>query len=394
VSERDVRAAPLARSVWRGARLWLALAALVVVGGVLVTAATSAPSVPLAPGSAAHSGSKALSVLLRARGTNVHSTTSLTDALDAPATSTVLVAFPDDLGSDQLTQLVHSGHRLVMIDPDMMSVASIASNRSISDETDTDDPVAPGCSWMGAQAAGAVRFPVATDIYTGGSGCYGGAVIITDRLVLIGSPALLRNDHLATDNVAALDINAISANGSVTDVLWLLPGADDTGSGSPSVWQLFPPWSQRAFWWLLVVGVLVALWRGRRLGPVVTEPLPVIVRSAEIVEGQGRLYRRASARDRTAALLRAATVARLASRLGLDRRATPLQVATVAGIAGNNQRELTALLDGPPPEDDTSLLDLARGLAAVEHDLQTTYSRSNIAGDTRGGHRVPRGLHE
>ena len=101
-----------------------------------------------------------------------------------------------------------------------------------------------------------------------------------------------------------------------------MPGIDDAGSGSPSIWALFPPWAQRAFWWLLVVGVLLALWRGRRLGPVVTEPLPVVVRSAEVVEGHGRLYRRAGARERAAELLRAGHRDPAgAPRLGLDRRA-------------------------------------------------------------------------
>ena len=54
-------------------------------------------------------------------------------------------------------------------------------------------------------------------------------------------------------------------------------------------------------------GVLLALWQARRLGPVVAERLPVVVRAAETVEGRGRLYRARRARDRAAAALRAAS---------------------------------------------------------------------------------------
>ena len=60
----------------------------------------------------------------------------------------------------------------------------------------------------------------------------------------------------------------------------------------------------------LVVGV----WRGRRLGPIMTEPLPVTVRAAETVEGHGRLYHRLNARDRAANALRAGSSAGSAGR--------------------------------------------------------------------------------
>jgi hypothetical protein len=73
---------------------------------------------------------------------------------------------------------------------------------------------------------------------------------------------------------------------------------------------------------LVALGVL-ALWRGRRLGPVVEEPLPVVVRAAETVEGRSRLYRKAGARDVAAEALRRAAVRRLGTALGLPRRAAP-----------------------------------------------------------------------
>ena len=67
------------------------------------------------------------------------------------------------------------------------------------------------------------------------------------------------------------------------------------GSGPATVWDLFPDGVYRAFVWLILVGLLVVAWRARRLGGVVREPLAVVVRAAELVEGHGRLYERAQA---------------------------------------------------------------------------------------------------
>ena len=45
------------------------------------------------------------------------------------------------------------------------------------------------------------------------------------------------------------------------------------------------------------------LWRGRRLGPLVVEPLPVVVKAVESTQGRGRLYRRVRDRAHAAGIL-------------------------------------------------------------------------------------------
>ena len=358
-------AAPLARPVGRRARLWLILAALVVVGGAIVTALSGSPVRPLDPGSAAPGGSEALAALLEQRGAPVQVFTSPSTVAARPTTDTLVVAFPNDLGAAQLRRLVESGHRIVTVDPDPAALAILAPGRS-ADDQGAGLADRPSCDWAGAAAAGSVDFPDNTTDYDGVA-CYGGAVVHTDRFVLLGSADLLRNDQLAKRGVAALDINAITDDGSVTTVDWLLPGPDDDASGGASVWDLFPPAAERAFWWLLFVLVLTVLWRGRRLGPVVREPLPVVVRAAEVVEGHGRLYRRAHARARTAGALRAATTARLVKRLGLPRGSGAEAIAPVlATLNGGPAVEIRALLSGPAPDTDAGLLALGQALAGLE----------------------------
>ena len=119
--------------------------------------------------------------------------------------------------------------------------------------------------------------------------------------------------------------------------------------------------------------LLVALWQGRRLGPLVAEELPVVVRASETVEGRGRLYRSRRARDRAADALRTATLQRLLPRLGLGAGApAPAVVATVAPRSGADAQFVSYHLFGPPPATDNDLLQLARALDEIER--QVTHS--------------------
>ena len=115
---------------------------------------------------------------------------------------------------------------------------------------------------------------------------------------------------------------------------------------------------------LAIVVVLLALWRMRRLGPLVTEPLPVVVRACETVEGHGRLYRSRRARDRAAAALRGAALGRIVTRLGLPRQ-------ELASRTGRDSGEIRAVLFGPVPADEAALVRLAADLDALEGQVLT-----------------------
>ena len=300
-------------------------------------------------------------MLLGQRGTAVHRSNDLNGV---PAGATVVLAFPDDYSAAQLRSLAE-GRRVVL--PSSRFALGVLTPALSEQDSDSDDvTVAPGCSDAGAVAAGDVQFPAGTSVYSGAN-CYGGRAQLSENVLMIGPRTALTNAHLADRGVAALDINAITADGTVTDVTWLLPGPQAQGEGSPSIWDLFPGWTPRAAVWVLVLGVLVMIWRSRRMGPVVYEPLPVVVRAAELVEGHGRLYRRAHAQDRAAAALRQATRRRLARVTGVPfgQDLTAL-VAAVSRRTGQPPVLVHALLDGPPPADDTALRHLGQGLLELE----------------------------
>lgn len=363
----EIAASSLVKPWWRQARLWVVLLAVVVAAGALVGTLSDEPGRPLDPTSAHKNGSKALARLLQHYGATVSATHSIDTAL-ARADTAVLVSAPNDYSAAQLQRLAAGSARVVLVRPGTRAGNAIAPGLEPGAADGYDVAI---CGDRGAVAAGPVAFPGDTLGYTpgrsGATQCFGGAVLVAPRLAVLGSADMLRNDHLDDRGIAALDINVITDSRRLTSVVWLLPGADTAGPGPASIWDLFPSGAYRAFWWLVAVGALTALWRARRLGGVVPEPLPVVVRSAEVVEGHGRLYARAGARDRAAAALRNATVTRLGHRLGLPRGAPAEQVAVAAApIVRRPPADVVGLLAGPPPADDLALLRLAADLDQLE----------------------------
>ncbi len=357
----------LVRPWWRRFRFWIVVAVLLIVTAVLTASfRDTSNSDPLDPDSYTHSGSAAVAQLLHRYGTDVHRTDELQDAVSAGGT--VVVPFPSVYDSSQLARLRKAASRLVLIAPTADELTAVGAPLDTIGHGSSDEP---GCDWPGARAAGTVDIPDSIEYlpHDGYQLCYGGAVVIADELAVIGAPELLTNTRQANRGVSALVVNAISADRTVTDVTWLMPGDDALQGPAASIWELFPGGVHRGVLYLLLLALLVAIWRGRRFGPVVTEPLPVVVRSAELVEGHGRLYWRARARGRAAAALRAATLHRLGTALGTDVRTVDGAYATVAAAAGRigwDEARAAAVLLGPIPDTDAGLAALAAELDRLE----------------------------
>jgi hypothetical protein len=198
-------------------------------------------------------------------------------------------------------------------------------------------------------------------------------------LVVLGQADVLRNAYLADDANAAL---ALGVLGHDPDLVWLVPDPARTADAGPqSLTDLLPPWFDWVVLEVVVAAVLALLWRGRRLGPVVREPLPVVVRAGETLQGRARLYRRARATDRAAATLRTAASRRLARRLAVPPDAAPDAVAVrVAETTGRDAGDVRRILLGGAPRDERELVRLALELDAVERDVTAGGGR----GEDRG----------
>jgi hypothetical protein len=177
----------------------------------------------------------------------------------------------------------------------------------------------------------------------------------------------LTNARLGDEGDAALALGLLSSR---PQLVWLLPRPPTQSPADSRHKGLLSLLPARLLWALLqvvVVVVLVGLWRGRRIGPVVAEPLPVIVPAAETVRGRARLLRAARARGAAAHELRTATIRRLGEVLGLGPQPAPAAVvAATATRSGRAGTEVEALLYGAEPRDDASLVTLAAALDNVE----------------------------
>ncbi|UXA17708.1 DUF4350 domain-containing protein [Mycobacterium sp. SMC-4] len=359
---------------------WIALALVAVVGvAALTTYLTAArPGGRLDANSTGAEGTHALMALLRDQGVEVVVADTVADVERQARPDTLIVAAQtfhlyDD---DQLRRLAEvPGDRLV-IEPIGKTREQLAPllNRA---ESVQFGGLSPGCDLRAATRAGTVRFGAA-DTYeavddTEVTRCYDG-VLARYRsdgrtVTVVGSADFLMNSALLDEGNAAL---ALNLTGTQPRMIWYAPQRNEgfSSGGGASVSDLIPPQVGWLVWQLVVAVALLALWRGRRLGPLVAEQLPVVVRASETVEGRGRLYRSRRARDRAAEALRTATLQRMLPRLGLDPGAAPSTVShAVAGRCVGDPATITHTLYGPAPASDTDLVNLARALDDIERQV-------------------------
>ncbi|RJK95402.1 DUF4350 domain-containing protein [Vallicoccus soli] len=379
---------PTARDVWRAARGPVLLAALVLLGAlVLALLRTGGSAGLLDPGATDRAGSRALAELLRAQGVEVRvtrTTSATVGAVGERGATTVLVTQPDLLTAEQVRRVGRTGADLVLVAPTGPALDLLAPGLAVVGEGG-EDARGPGCGLPVAQRAGSAEVDGAAYGRGGPVGqplalCYpaadGGAGLAVlddpDRTVsVLGGPRPLTNDRLDDAGNAAL---ALGLLGDEEVLVWYLPSLGDLPEGAQRpLTELLPGWVLPALAQLGVAVALLALWRARRLGPVVAEPLPVVVRASEAVEGRARLYRRSRARGTAASALRAAALERLRAALALGRADPPdAVVAAVAARSGRPEAGVRDLLYGAPPAGDAALVSLADALDALEREVRRT----------------------
>ena len=275
--------------------------------------------------------------------------------------------------------LVEPGRRALTALAPAVSVASQAGARSLRS-------LPPRCALPAARLAGPAK--VGGTTYRpppGASGCYPvsgvpGYSVITytaagRRITVLGSGIPLTNESLAADGNAALALNLLRAH---RDIVWLvpqparpLPAPAPAGTGRPNGPALIPWEAVLVVIQLAIAVVLVAVWRGRRLGPLIAEPLPVVVRASETVEGHGRLYQARRARGRAATALRSELLDRVLPALGLARDAPQQAVCdALAARTRFSTQEIAAIVFGPGPGTDDDLVRLARSLDELDREVR------------------------
>ena len=386
---------PTIRQAGRRLRFWIIVAVIAVVVAVatmIITGAGSPGGTPLAATSAGPAGSMAIAEVLRQQGVTVTATDGLAATSTAARTAANTTIFVVDdggyLDGQQLKELSRISSHLILMTPsfDQLTdaVPEIAQAGSVTGEL-----TAQGAAQGAAGGAADCALPAVTNAATvtgDGSGyrlidttadaesCLGSgddiySLIQLHRgdtlLTVIGTRAAFSNEQVAERGNAAL---ALTLLGASENLLWYLPSIDDAAvPGAPSIGDLTPAWVSAVMALLLLVAIAAAFWRGRRLGPLVVENLPVTVRASETMEGRARLYQKSSARLRALDALRIGTIERLGTRCALPRLASVDEVIlAVAAAIGRPPAEVGVLLRDEIPAGDADLVRLSDALQTLE----------------------------
>lgn len=365
--------------------LWVAVAVLVVFGVLIVWAAARGSDVGehvRSPADAGPGGTMALAEVLRAQGVEVTITHSFWDTEGAiGGRDDVTLVVDDDwwvLTEEAYDEVRRLSSHLVLVQPTDPALASAAPGVEYAGFGGGDRPLDADCALPALQRAETVAG--GGDAYTApasaerclANGADAYSLVRVQQggtgIVVLGLGELLTNASITEQGNASL---ALGLLGAQPRLVWYQPDIDDYAFEDGNSLA-----SHQADWYLplvvlvLLVGAAAVLWRGRRMGPVVVEDLPVEVRSSETMEGRARLYERGGARDHALGTLRTATVARLARTLGLPRTASVDEVlVATAAATGRPLGEVDALLRGASPPDDRAFVHLSDRLLRLEREL-------------------------
>ena len=358
---------------------WPVAVLLLLLLGVLTFVSNRPPSsLPLAPDNPDPAGARAAAEILRDQGVEIafrRSVASAAAATDAEAT--LFVTNPALLSAEQWDLATRSGSDIVLtnvafadLSPLTSALETTASGGDGVRQASCSDPDAVAAGEI-STGSGDVR---ATDsraviCFPGDDPEAGAYAVLTEggrRITVLANSYPITNSGLDEAGNAALVLRML---GRTRQLTWFVPSPTDAATGSGG--SLLPPGAGAVALWAALVVATTGLWRGRRLGRVVTEPLPVVVPPAETTRGRARLYRRARAHGHAAAALRAAAASRVASRLGVPESAGPeALLEAVSRATARTPDEVGVLLYGPAPQDDAGLLALVRELDALEGEVR------------------------
>ena len=357
-----------------------AVLALVAIGVGLAALAPRTQGTYLDPDSPAQQGTRALVEITRQHGTPVtvvHSAAAAALRMTTDPNALLVIVRPERLVASDLTTLSGLPGDQLLVEPDDNALQRLAPG--VSMDGGADQTLAPDCALPAATLAGSVGFTNALtyDAPATATRCYsidGHPALVQipvggPTVTVLGSGEPLTNARLAENGNASLGMNLL---GSRPSVVWLMPGLPQPGTGGQkSFFQLVPFGTKLAVLQIFVAVILIALWRARRLGPVVAESLPVIVRSAEAVEGRARLYRSRRAHGRAADALRGGALERLKRLLGMPGSVGQRELlGALAARTNHDEAVIGYALYGPPPADDAELVRLANFLDDLERQVR------------------------
>lgn len=353
--------------------------ALAVVAVVLLGGGPARSSAPLDPDNPEPDGAQAVARVLDDEGVEVTVARSADALEDTPVDgdTTVVVSDPSALGESTIERLLDhaDGEPVVVFAPSPLLIDELGLDVTMN-SADVPERIAADCDDPRFEDL-TIEAELGVGYAGQAGGCFDtgdGALLVTgdNGVTLVGTVDLLTNGQITDgDNAAA----ALRLLGGRERLVWYVPDYQDlVAEDSVSLRSLLPEWIVPALVILLLATLGLIWWRARRLGALVTEPLPVIVKAIETTRSRGRLYRKVNDRAHAAEALRDAAGARIAERLHLPRAGHDQQllVRDVARHTGRAEEQVAALLTptGGIPTSDNELVRLANDLAALDREVR------------------------
>lgn len=276
---------------------------------------------------------------------------------------------------DRLMEWVEAGGVLVVADPTSPLTPGTAARQT--------GPIAAGnCTIPALSGAELITTRSANLFPRTDASCFGDrefAHIVAEprgagNLVSIGGPGIFTNAALDEADEAVVLVALLAPDPDAARVAFLAPSV--VALGDEDVTDLVPTRVTNAVLQLMVAFLLYALFRARRLGPVVSEPLPVRIEGSELVLGAGRLAERAKDPASTASVLRADLNLRSRRALGVrddvDEEALAALIATATDV---EHERVVASLNEPVTDED--------GLVRIAREIDELHTRLFAAQEAR-----------
>lgn len=327
---------------------------------------------PLSPSSTSPDGTRAAAQILQDHGIAVQEVNPVEAVPLAGPDTTLVIDEAAYFDEDTRRSLIDSRATIIVLEgawfEDWGLSGSLRNINTSRLRAECDDPDAQAASAIGP--VGKVFEP--DDPI---EGCFpaGDAYVWVElpdnpQISFLADSSVLTNEFLDMQGNAAFTLRKL---GSQPRLYWLSgSGIDMGGRDNTGIWAGVPSWffplatalTMSLGWW--------ALYRGRRFGKLVAEPLPVVVPASEVNEGRSILYQRGRNFNHAARALRAGTISRLARGRGLSDDAHPDSVITsLARASGYPPSAVADLLYNRPITGDSDLVALATELDRFERDI-------------------------
>jgi hypothetical protein len=350
----------------------------VLVGLVIVAWAAGRPprdGDPLDPRSSGELGARALVLFLEEMGAEV-----VLSQGGPTAETDVTLVLDDQLNEssrDDIVDWVGDGGTLIVADPFSLLSGPLAEEGGGLGDLLTGDVARGDCDMAALadveeiEAPGAALYAVSPE----GASCFGddeSAYIVSGAagdgtVVSVGSPTVFLNDSLGDrDHAVLAGALLVPEPGTRVTIVEEPP----PGEGDETLADLVSDGVKAAMVQLALAFLVYVLYRARRLGRPVPEPLPVQIAGSELVVAVGELIQQSGDPGRAASVLQEDTRRTLARRLGLAGDADPGLVAdAVATRVGPDRDQVLGLLTPAPVTDEEALVELAHELDAIRQEI-------------------------